>query len=261
MRPDETQGRLFEALRQFIIALTKTRRVVLLCLDDLQWADTVSLDWLAYLGQRIANTRLMVIGAYRSDEAGPLASLRQSLERQGILSEVALEGLNEEAVREIVQQQTRTRPLLGTDEGLVARLHERTGGNPFFLLETVRVLIESGWARLELSGEEALPLPDTVRAAVRARLEHLSPVARQVLEAGSALGPRFDFNVVRVTAGRREMETMDGLDELVARQLLLEHPDGYQFRHVIVREAVNRGLSLGRRRLLHRRAADALERL
>jgi predicted ATPase len=186
--------------------------------------------------------------------------LRRSLGRQGILTEIELAGLDAEAVREIVRQQTHTRPSLRADEGLAARLHERTGGNPFFLLETVRVLIESGRVSREPGGEGGLPLPDTVRAAVRARLEQLSPVARQVLEAGSALGPRFDFDVVRVTAGRRELETMDGLDELVARQLLLEHPDGYQFRHEIVREAVNRGLSLWRRRLLQRRAADAIER-
>jgi DNA-binding SARP family transcriptional activator len=260
LQPQETQGRLFEALRQFIIAHTKTWRVVLLYLDDLHWADTVTLDWLAYLGQRIVNSRLMVIGAYRSDEADALALLRRSLGRQGILTEIELAGLDAEAVREIVRQQTHTRPSLRADEGLAARLHERTGGNPFFLLETVRVLIESGRVSREPGGEGGLPLPDTVRAAVRARLEQLSPVARQVLEAGSALGPRFDFDVVRVTAGRRELETMDGLDELVARQLLLEHPDGYQFRHEIVREAVNRGLSLWRRRLLQRRAADAIER-
>jgi len=261
LQPEETQGRLFEALRQFVIALTKTWRVVLLCLDDLHWADTVTLDWLAYLGQRIVNSRLMVIGAYRSDEADDVAMLHQSLGRQGILTEIELAGLDADAVREIVRQQTSTRPELRSSQGLVARLQALTGGNPFFLLETVRVLIESGRTAPEVSERKGLPLPDTVRATVRARLERLSPVARQVLEAGSVLGPRFDFDVVRVTAGRRELETMDALDELVARQLLLEHPDGYQFRHEIVREAVNRGLSLWRRRLLQRRATEALDRL
>ncbi|HUW12116.1 MAG TPA: tetratricopeptide repeat protein [Anaerolineae bacterium] len=104
-------------------------------------------------------------------------------------------------------------------------------------------------------------MPDTVRDAVQVRIGRLSPKARQVLEAGAVLGPVFSFEAAHVTAGRGEIETIDGLDELVARQLLLEQATGYCFCHEIVRDAVYRGLGLWRCRLLHRRAEEALERL
>ena len=82
------------------------------------------------------------------------------------------------------------------------------------------------------------------------RVEQLSPTARQVLEAAAVLGLPFAFDTLHLTAGRQEMETVDALDELVARQLLVEQAGRYHFRHEIVREAVASGLSTYRRRLL-----------
>jgi tetratricopeptide (TPR) repeat protein len=96
---------------------------------------------------------------------------------------------------------------------------------------------------------------------VEARVERLSAQARQVLEAGAVLAQSFTFAWVQRTAGRGELETVDGLDELVARQLLREGDGEYRFVHQIVQAVVYRGLSRQRCRLLHRRAGEALEKL
>jgi tetratricopeptide (TPR) repeat protein len=106
-----------------------------------------------------------------------------------------------------------------------------------------------------------LSLPATIRIALEARVERLSAQARQVLDAGAVLGQTFTFDLVQRTAGRGDLETVDGLDELVARQLLREADGQYRFIHQLNQAVVYRGLSRQRCRLLHRRAGEALEKL
>ena len=299
--PDGARTRLFEALCQIVLGLAagpraeagRQARPVLLCLDDLNWADSATLDWLGFLGHRLSDHRLLVLGTYRSDEASAVDGLRRALARAGVLSEVVLVGLDKASVLRILRHVTGPRP---HDETLAERLQQATGGNPFFLVETLRALSEAGQQPEELADLETLPLPDIVRQAVKARLDHLSPQARQVLEAGAILGEPFGFDLVHLTAGRGELETVDGLEMLVARQLLAEEvgepvraeiprvkpdgyvgtpvyarndggsaaynrPAGYRFQHDLIRRATEAGLSPVRRQLLHRRAGRMLERL
>jgi tetratricopeptide (TPR) repeat protein len=151
-------------------------------------------------------------------------------------------------------------------------LHRETGGNPFFLLETLRVLFETGVLRQDEAGWHAiayeagaddcgLPLPDTVSQAIRERLSRLSPGERQVLEAAAVIGQQFDLETARKTSGRRESEVVDALDALLARQVISEQDGAYRFNHDLIRAVVRLDLSCGRRCLLHRRAGQALARL
>jgi tetratricopeptide (TPR) repeat protein len=233
-------------------------RSVLLCLDDLHWADNATLDWLAYLGRHLRSSRLLLLGAYRSEEADAVTELCHSLARLGVLSELKLAGLDAVSVLRLLRHLVGTAP---GDEEFARRLQAATGGNPFFLLEMLRALMEAGRLPGSLANVEDLPLPDTLREALEARLARLNPVTIQVLEAGAVLGTNFSFDLVRLTAGRREMETMDGLDELVVRQLLVEQVPGYRFHHDITQRVVQAGLNPMRCQLLHRRAGRALERL
>ncbi len=273
MEPDEARARLLEALCRLTLALTAAHRPLLLCLDDLHWADSATLDWLLCLitrtgGRRIqersagvgpgAGHGILVIGTYRTAEGGTLQDLRHNLVRLRMMSELRLRGLTADAILGIVHHLTGPRRGAGT---LAARLHRATGGNPFFVLEAIRVLLEAGELPEDLATLDEVPLPDTVREAVAARLRQLDPRARQVLEAGAVLGPSFGFDLVRHTAGRGELETIDALDEAVAHQLLVEDPPDYRFRHALIRQTVETGLGPVRRHLLHRRAAQALEQV
>jgi predicted ATPase/DNA-binding SARP family transcriptional activator len=272
--PEQARTRLFEALCQLTLGLAGGSRPVLLCLDDLHWADGTTIDWLAYLGRILHGSRLLVLGTFQSEEASAVSELRHGLARQGILSELKLERLDEGTILQLLQSFEDPVP---SDEPSARRLYRATGGNPFFLLETLRELLES---ELEMVGRrnleeladlpaadlwdasgQALPLPATIRTAVEARVERLSAQAQQVLEAGAVLGQSFTFDWVQWTAGRGELETVDGLDELVARQLLREGDRAYRFIHQIVQAVVYHGLSRQRCRLLHRRAGEALEKL
>ena len=256
--PGEARTRLFEALCQTVLELAAGPQPVILCLDDLHWADGATTDWLAYLGRRLHESRLLLLGTYRSGEAIAVQGLRHTLTRLDALSELELAGLDAAFVLQILRHLAG--PLPG-DEALANRLQQATGGNPFFVLEIVQTIIESVQQAEHMTGLEKLPLPHTVRQVIDARLGRLSPAARQVLEAGAVLGETFGFELVHQTAGRPELETMDALDELAGRHLLVEQPAGYRFQHVLIRQAIEAELGPVRRQLLHRRAGRALEQL
>jgi DNA-binding SARP family transcriptional activator len=254
--PGWARTRLFEALEALLVRLAHGVAATILCLDDLHWADSATLDWLSYLGCHLHSRPLLLVGAYRAEEAAALAGLRSSLARQGALRELALDGLDAAATSALVQHLGGSLP---ADPAVAGRLHQATSGNPFFLLEILGVLVEAG--RWPPASPAELPLPDSVRQAVRLRVEQLSPAARQVLEAAAVVGQVFTCDTLYLTAGRAELETADALDELAGRQFLAHEPGGGRFRHEIVREVVYQSLSAYRRGLLHRRAGEALERL
>lgn len=254
--PGWARTRLFEALETLVLRLAQGAPAPVLILDDLHWADSASLDWLAFMGRRLHSRPLLVVGAYRTEEASTLNALRSGLARQGVLHELALEGLDEQAVGEIVRHLGGP---IAVDRGLTGRLHQATGGNPFFLLEILAALSEAGDREEPAAGAPALPLPDSICQTVRLRVEQLSPTARQVLAAAAVLGPACCGDALHLTAGRTEMEIADALDELAGRQFLIQEVGLVRFRHEIVREVVSADLSAYRRRLLHQRAGEALE--
>ncbi len=254
--PAQARTRLFEALCRLLLAIAAGERPVLLCLDDLHWADSATLDWLSFLGQRVRNQRLLVIGTYRSEEPDQLRVVRQGCGRLGILTEIELDGLAVPAIGQILQQVDKS----GSDHAhLTRRLHQTTGGNAFFLFEILQAFTESGKSVDVLANAPDIPLSQTVTDTVMRRFRRLRPMAQQVLEASAVLGLEFSYALINHTAGRGEMETMDGLDELVKRRLLKEQTDSYCFHHDITRRVIYQSLSHGRRRLLHRRAGETLE--
>jgi DNA-binding SARP family transcriptional activator/tetratricopeptide (TPR) repeat protein len=258
--PESARTRLFDALCHVVLAYAMARGPALLCLDDLQWTDATTKAWVVHIGRFLTSGGypLLILGTFRTEEAGDVLHLRHALVRAGVLAELELAGLEECAVLALLRHLVGQR---SGDEMLARRLHRATGGNPFYLIETVRKLIEEG--TLETHFQEAMhfTLPQTVREAVQARLQRLSPVARQVLEAGAVLGESFGLELLQLTAGRSQAETMSAADELAARILLVETPQEYRFIHEIIRQHVEESLSPIRRRLLHRRAGRAYQRL
>jgi tetratricopeptide (TPR) repeat protein len=241
-----------------VLGLASGPLPVVLFLDDLHWADSNTTDWLGFLGRRLGGERLLVVGGYNSEEREWASALRGTLMPSGVVSDFSLGRLDPDEIDQILRHVGESLP---ADEELAELLFQATGGNPFYLLETLHALAEATCDVDDLAGMMSFCLPDIVREAAEGRLSRLDPVARQVLEAGAVLGLAFTFDEVHLTGGRSEIETMDGLDGLVARQLLDEEPARYRFRHEVIRAAAYRSLGHGRRRLLHRRAGEALERL
>jgi DNA-binding SARP family transcriptional activator len=256
----EALTRLFEAVCRFVFALEVASGPILLCFDDLHWFDRTSLSWLIYLCRQFTTrgSRVMIIGTYRTEDADQVKRLRDSLARLGLLDEIQLEDLDKASILELLRHMFGELP--GSDT-LALKLREATGGNPFFILETLLALKEEERLGGDVTTSEDLPLPTSVREAVGRRLGRLNPRSRQVLEAGAVLGSRFSFEVVRLTAGRSELETSLALETLANRRLLEEETEHFRFVHDLIRRVAIAAVSPVRLRILHSRAGKALKKL
>ena len=228
-------------------------------LDDLQWADSATVELLPRLAGDLELVPVLLVAAYRSDEVmrgHPVRKLRVALRRSGVLDEIEVPALGPEGTAELTAQ------LLGADVAptLAAVVHDRTEGVPFFVEElaaalAAKELLAAGPEGIELRPGQEVPLPDTVRDAVLVRLEQLDAGARAALDVAAVAGLRFELDVLT------ELGASGEIDAAVAVGLVEEPTSGTgAFRHALVRDAVYTGIPWARRRDLHRLVADALER-
>jgi DNA-binding SARP family transcriptional activator len=255
--------RLFEALARAILA---GRQALLLLLDDLQWCDRETLEWLHYLLRFDPKAHLLVVGTVRSEDVPadhPLRSWLAALRRGGQVTEIELGCLDADETAQLAAQVVdRT-----LDPRLTAQVYAETEGNPLFVVETMRAAVED-W-RLEIGDYSAASqspisnlhsLPPMVQAVVEARLAQLSPAAHELMSLAATIGREFRVGVLVRAAGGDEDALVRGLDELWQRRIVREQgADAYDFSHDKLREVAYAGLSAARRRLLHRRVAQALE--
>jgi DNA-binding CsgD family transcriptional regulator len=248
---------LFEAIRRAFEAVAGVGPTVVF-LDDLQWADAATLELLSSLATSAEEWPLLLLCAYRNEEiprGHALRRLRTDLRRGGRLAELVLEPLDPASTAALATQ------VLGQEPGptLRAALVDRTQGVPFFVEElsaalragSLLVPTEHG---LELATATAVPVPETIRDAVRLRADGLSPAGRRALEAAAAAGTRFELDLVAAVGEEA------GLAELLEQGLLVEsEPRVASFRHDLAREAVYADVPWPRRRALHRSLAELLD--
>ena len=265
---DEARQRLLAAVDQAWRLLMGDNFSVLV-LDDWHWGDAASVE----LWSRLDDTAPMAAGrvawviAYRSAQLPKAALERQRADldsRRGVA--VALEGMDASEVLEL------TRMLSGAGGGRLfsQRLHGATEGNPFFLLETLRHLFEQGLLTADANGWSTpfdehtqsyaeLPVPNSVRDAVLARVRALGTPVRRLLEVASLGAGEIDARLLAAMSELDEEGAIAGLEHAAAAQLVQETDSGWRFAHDLVRQSLVHGLSSGRRRLLHERLARQLE--
>jgi tetratricopeptide (TPR) repeat protein len=272
--------RLYRALAETFAALAEEPSAtdpksapVLLILDDLQWADDLTLGLLDFLLRTgsLQRAPLLVVGAYRLEETGK--GLRGVL-GSAAARRIELGRLDAEAVGSIVGDMLA---LVPPPPLFTAFLSERSGGNPFFVAEYLRTAVAEGLLYREEAGRwmvaerregssaqelyEALPLPRSVHDLVARRLDGLSEPARRVLEVAAVLGRDPDETLLEAAARQAGLLDLDALEELQARQVLeaYEGP-ALRFLHDQIWEVALGRIELPRRLQLHRAAAEALER-
>ncbi|MEJ7629932.1 MAG: AAA family ATPase [Nocardioidaceae bacterium] len=216
-----------------------------LFVDDAHWSDDATVSLLSYGLRRSAGRPLLTALTWRTPHHHPLRHAVAAVSRAGSATVLHLDRLGEGAVEELVRA---TRPA-ARDPSVVRRLWEKTEGVPLLLVEYLRTL----------GGDEDWPLPSGARDLLRARLDPVSETGRQVLSAAAVLGRSFDVDTVRVVSGRTDEETVNALEETMRRGLVAEGSFDYDFAHDLLRTLVYDETSLARRRLLHGRAAQALE--
>jgi predicted ATPase/DNA-binding SARP family transcriptional activator len=251
------QNRFFEGLRQTFKVLLCNQNGGILFFDDLQWADAATLDWLAYLSRRLQDFPVLILAVWRDNglAAGSLRQLGGSLVRTGSGRMVDLRPLTLVEVGEL----TRSEGISPSDvpESFIDRLFSETEGNPFFVVEYLHALQVSG------DGVKWV-IPASVRDLLSSRLLGLDETSLQLLGAAAVIGRSFDYEILSQVSGRSEEETVTGLEKLIQQGLLVEKStpsiEGgeYDFHHQKIRSFVYDNLNIARRRLLHRRVAEAL---
>ncbi len=234
-----------------LVAAECARGPVLLVLEDVQWADAASVDLVDAALRRMANGPFTVLALGRPETLDVFPALFRSRDVQ----EIRLGPLSKRASERLV------RDVLGArcTDADVATIVERAGGNAFYLEELIRAAFEGSRATL----------PESVRAMIEARLGTLDPAARRIVRAASVLGQSFWRGGVRAILGGEVAEEVidEQLADLVRRELCARRPASrfvddveYTFRHAIVRDAAYAALSEEDGRLVHRVAAEWLER-
>lgn len=244
------QGRFLEGLCRTLLAAVAGARPGLLVLDDLQWADDATLDAIGYLARRLDRAPLLVLAAWRGEHVPRGHHLRRLVaetQRAGTVTTLALERLDRRGVAELVRAVAPDRA------AVAAELYQRTEGLPLLLVEYLAALD---------GGDGPLPaLPSGARELLQARLERVSAPAWQLLTAAAVIGRSFDVDTVREASGRSDDEAIGAIEELVRLGLIHEvtgPATSYDFSHEQVRLLVYEQAGLARRRLLHRRVAQAL---
>ena len=240
------QARFLAGVSRALLEAVTGRRPGVLVVDDAHWADPPSLEVVAFLARRLRERPLLLVLTWRSEEtpaAHPARRILAEAAREGLGASIELARLDRDAVAELATA-------AGADPELASRLYEETGGVPFFVTQYLDLPPDA-------AGVETLP--PGVRGLVESRIAVASQVAGQVLAAAAVLGRPFDVDLVRDVSGRSDEESVAALEELMRRGLLVEGDGGtYSFRHEQARRVAVDLTSSGRRRLLHRRAADAL---
>src|SRR5947207_129435 len=269
---EHEKRRLFAALAHLFLRQA-TKQPALLIVEDLHWSDETSLDFLHYLARRCTASPLLVLLTYRTDEVHPgLIHFLAQLDRERLAQECALAPLTRSEVSAMLyaifalRRSVFTVPPLAQGD-LLDAMYTLTEGNPFFIEELLKSLIEAGdifyehgrWQRKEPG---ALHIPRSVQDAVELRTAHLSEGARQVLNLAAVAGRHFDFALLQTLTQHDEAQLLRLLKELIAAQLVVEQSaEQFAFRHALTRQAVYTQLLARERKALHRAIAETFERL
>jgi len=258
--------RMFDHVTQFLIRLTK-KTPILSVLEDLHWADGPSLLFLHFLLRNSRRAPILILGTYRETDLDPLRPFYETmlgLNRDRLYTRLALHGLEAGSVEKLLGA------LLDgpVETGLVAAIARDTEGNPFFIEEVVKGLVERGKLRQEaamwrLAEEVEHFIPQSIQIALGKRMETLSEDARAALALASVLGREFVTDVLLSMSAWDEDRLLDALDEARRAQLIAETRahgrDTYRFDHALLAQVVYDGINTRRRARFHQQAGEALE--
>jgi predicted ATPase len=273
-----TQTRMLREMAAWIEALTVETPLVLV-LEDVHWSDDATLDLVAWLARRQEPARLLLLGTYRPVEVltrrHPVRDVQQALQMHGHCTELPLALLSETAVAAYL---TWRLPGYQEPAALARLIHQRTDGNPLFMVHVVEELLtqghvveqQNGWGLDTTRDADIVRVPESIRQMLTLQLDRLPLDAQRLLEAASAAG--VDFAAASVAAGvaRDVVATEELCERLAQRQQFLRlagtvtWPDGtvtgrYEFIHALYQSVVYHQMAAARRVRLHQRIGARLE--
>ena len=275
LSPSEERMRLFDNAARFLQHLA-AERGLLVFIDDVHWADQGTLSLLHYLLRHLKHDRVLFVVAYREielDRAHPLAGALVEWNRERLGTRIALSRLTRADTGNLL---ATLFGVANVSDDFAEALYRETEGNPFFVEEVIKSLIEQGeiyrdgerWRRKET---HELAIPQSVKEAIGRRLTRLSDPTVDALRTAAALGKIFPFRELAAVSAADEDALLDALDEATAAQLIRANSgspgassaggdDNFAFTHDKIREVLYEELNPIRRRRLHQRIGEALEK-
>jgi DNA-binding SARP family transcriptional activator len=268
LRPHEERMRLFDHVAAFLRNLA-AERPVLLFLDDLHWADEASLLLLQHLTRHVYAAPFLLLGAYRETELSrkhPLRGVLVELNRERLVTRLPLRRLDRAAVSQMINAMCSVE----IAPAVVDAIYQETEGNPFFVEEVVKAMVEEeAFAREPTPRPEqdwtSLRIPQSINATISRRLERVSPESGWLLAQAAIVGRRFPLDLLLAVTDLEEETALDALDEAVAAQLVRPPRPGkgqiYAFQHALIAQTLYEEWNARRRARLHGRVGRAIESL
>lgn len=268
--PESEQRRIFDSIVTWFGALTRESQIMLV-VDDVHWADSGSLSLLRHLARRLASRGALIVATYREvelDEALPFQEMLVELNRERLATRIKLARLDKKQTGDLLAT-------LFAEEitpEFLDGIYRETEGNPFFIEEVCKALVERGdlyfeggrWHRPDM---ERLEIPQGIKVTIQSRLAKLSRQEQRILQAAAMLGREFEFEMLVVTSGSDEDDLIETLDRADRAQLVeeVQRPDvprgtRFSFTHALIYSTLVSNLSTLRRQRLQRQVALALER-
>ncbi len=271
---NEERERMFRTITSLLISISSETPLVLV-LDDIHWADRASLQLLPYVADRTKDEAFLIICTYRPEDledfsaqmrTHPLIETIQRMSRMNLFSRITLSRLSVAETKLMVQSLFDQRSL---PDSFIEHVYHKTEGNPFFIEEVGRALIEEGtidvqdpsWPKkIDLSD---VAIPETINDVISRRLSRLNEETLRTLRLASVIGRSFHFAILLQAADIGEEALLDVIDEVLEARLVREDfstdEEVYKFDNIAIREVVYKMLSRSRRRVLHKKVAEALE--
>jgi class 3 adenylate cyclase len=270
--PETERFLLFKAVAELLRAVARS---VPLCvvLDDFQWADGQSVALLKHVARSVEQAQLQVLVTYRDSDLTkdhPLSGMLVDLHRLQGVERIALRGLAVDDVTALMAA-AAGHDLDQDGLALAGEIAAETDGNPFFVVEILRNLTESGMlvfdkttGRWRIDRASAVALPQSVRDVVGRRVARLGEASRQILTAASVVGRTFDLEVVAQTLDRSEEEVLDAVEVAIESAVVVELPERvgrFAFTHALISHTLYESVTATRRARMHQRVAESLEDL
>lgn len=261
------RGSVHRALTAQLLQAAERARGAVLFVDDLQWADAATLEFLAYAAHRVRDERVLIVVSHRREDRTALERWSAQLSERRALRRLRLDRFDAGHTRSLVAE-----VLGGNGAGLkrfAAYVHGESEGNPFYVLEYLRWLHETQQLEREATRPFAAPgrellgatvVPESIRSLIWARYQGFDDGARAVLDAAAVIGRSFAFDVLERVLGRAPLTVWSALEPLIAAGLIVAGAnDSYAFSHDKLRQTIYESLGPPARRALHAHVARALE--
>ena len=267
--PEAERQRLFDSIITWFSAITREGEL-LLVVDDVHWADSGSLSLLRHLVRRLGRRRALLAATYREvelDEDLPFQKMLNDLSREHLATRIKLSRLSKEQTEKLLT----TLFAEETTPEFLDGIYRETEGNPFFIEEVCKTLVDSGelyfegdrWHRPAM---DELAIPQGVRVTIQSRLGKLSKKEQSTLQVAALLGRDFEFNMLAAVSDLDEDALIDGLESAEEAQLIeevkrtrLDATTTFTFTHALIHSTLLSNLKTLRRQRLQRRVALSLE--